>query len=71
MAHHLKECSKNMICNALQLSTVEFEDGNEIEPSPTNRFKSVSPQKRLTRSQVASGSTIKEAAKVNPLRIGM
>lgn len=71
IGHHLVECSKNVICNALQLTTVEFDDCNDSEPSPTvtNRFKSASPRKYATRSQTSSCSG-KQTEKVNPLRIG-
>ena len=64
MAHHLKECQNNIICNALELRSIEFED-SESESSTSNCFKSVSPGKRLTRSQIPSSG-----AKNNPLRIG-
>ena len=40
MAHHLKECENNPICNSLHLLTVKFEDelnlgGGESSKSPT------------------------------------
>lgn len=72
ISHHLKDCSENVICNALQLKTVEFEDSEETEPSPTvtKCFKSVSPRKYVTRSQM-SNSGRKPTEKVNPLRIGV
>ncbi|KAM6501725.1 hypothetical protein JOM56_001702, partial [Amanita muscaria] len=66
MAHHLKECQNNVICNALELRTVEFDDSDNDEPSPSHRFKSVSPtRERLTRSQDRLGS-----GKSYPLHIG-
>jgi len=71
MAHHLKDCPKNVICNALQLKTIEFEDSDN-EQSPTNHLKSVSPRKQLTRSQNrGSAKPAVISKKGNPLRIGM
>lgn len=70
MGHHLKDCSKNVICNGLQLRTVEFEDSDESEPSTTNHFKSASPKKYLTRSQKSTGSA-KKVENAHPLRTGM
>ncbi|KAF8811671.1 hypothetical protein BYT27DRAFT_7088937 [Phlegmacium glaucopus] len=66
IVHHLKECQNNVICNALQLRTVEFEDSDGDEQSTSNRFKSVSPKRHSTHSQDHCGS-----AKLNPLRIGV
>ena len=66
MGHHLKECSTNVICNALHLRTVEFEDSNESEPRPILHFKSPSPRKYLTRSQKSSDRA-EQTKKVNPL----
>jgi hypothetical protein len=74
MAHHLKECPKNVICNALQLRTIEFEDSDgDGDQSPTYRFKSVSPKKRLTRSRNhgSANPTAVISKKRNPLRVGM
>jgi len=68
MAHHLKECQNNVICNVLQLRTVEFEDSDSDEPSTSNHLvhsKTVSPRKYSTRSQDCHGG-----AKPNPLCIG-
>jgi hypothetical protein len=69
MTHHLKECQNNVICNALQLRTVEFEDSDSDELGTSNRSKSVSPRKRLTCSQDHRRSTKLAANK--PLRIGV
>ena len=45
MAHHLKECENNPICNSLHLVTIEFEDEGEDKnfnlkpPSPLQKHK--------------------------------
>jgi hypothetical protein len=71
IAHHLKDCTKNLICNALRLTTIEFDSDND--QSPDNRLKSVSPKKRLTRFQNRHGSAkpAMSSDKGNPLRISM
>jgi hypothetical protein len=69
MTHHLKECQNNVICNALQLRTVEFEDSDGDELGTSSHSKSVSPRKRSTRSQDHRSST--ELAADGPLRTGV
>ena len=66
LLHHLKDCPKNSICTALQLTTVEFEDSDSDE-NPTYH---VSPKKftRKSRNQVEPARVTQQA---NPLRIGM
>jgi hypothetical protein len=44
MAHHLKECENNPICNSLHLMTVEFED----EPDLGKGKNSKSPLQKHT-----------------------
>jgi hypothetical protein len=68
MTHHLKKCQNNMICNALHLQTVEFEDSDSDGLGTSNHFKSVSPRKCSTHSQGHRSSTRLVANK--PLRIG-
>lgn len=50
IARHLKECQNNVICNAFQLRTVEFDDSETDEPSPSNYSKLASPRKHPTHS---------------------
>jgi len=65
LGHHLKECANNVICNALSLTTVEFEDNDSNESSTSKHFKSVSPRKLSSHSQ-DSAKTVAH----NPLCIG-
>ena len=66
LLHHLKDCPKNTICNALQLTTIEFEDSDSDE----NLTNHVSPKKRsdCSRNCVGPGGV---SQKTNPLRIGV
>jgi len=70
MLHHLKDCPKNAICNALQLRIIEFDDSDgNYDESPINHSKSVSPRKQLTRTRNHHSSEV-NFEKENPLRIG-
>jgi hypothetical protein len=48
MAHHLKECENNPICNSLHLLTVEFED--ELDSGKGKKLKS--PLKKRTKKNM-------------------
>ena len=48
MAHHLKECENNPICNSLHLLTVEFED--ELDSDEGKNSKS--PLKKRTKKNM-------------------
>lgn len=48
MAHHLKECENNPICNSLQLLTVEFDD--ELDSGKGKISKS--PLRRCTKKKM-------------------
>jgi hypothetical protein len=61
MAHHLKECENNSICNSLHLLTVEFEDELDLGEGK----KSKSPLKKRTKKNMFVDSELEDVIHID------
>ena len=66
MAHHLKDCRNNAICNGLFLTTIEFDDSDDDKKELHMRKASRSLLKPLRSSRQASNGAVRVGMSQSP-----